>query len=223
MIKNKKTTIALAASAALTAGLTLSPMTASADTNPFASAELSNGYMQLAEGNCGANKDAEAKCGANKKHTLFFSMHAFNCSSVRCNSMPACINKSALPLRLDTEWLPCLATRAPALLATILLMVDMLNVFLPSPPVPTMSIRLGPRSMQRAKSSMIVAAVDTSSTVSPFIRIMARKTAICTSDNSPVIHACMISVISAAVRFFPASRCSKSLVVFIVDKLRQKM
>ena len=67
MIKNKKTTIALAASAALTAGLTLSPMTASADTNPFASAELSNGYMQLAEGNCGANKDAEAKCGANKK------------------------------------------------------------------------------------------------------------------------------------------------------------
>ena len=63
---NKKTTIALAASAALTAGFALSPMTASADTNPFASAELSSGYMQLAEGNCGANKDAEAKCGANK-------------------------------------------------------------------------------------------------------------------------------------------------------------
>jgi uncharacterized low-complexity protein len=68
----KKTTIALAASVALSAGLALSPMIASADTNPFASAELSSGYMQLAEGTCGANKeakDAEAKCGANKEAT----------------------------------------------------------------------------------------------------------------------------------------------------------
>jgi uncharacterized low-complexity protein len=72
-ITTKKTTIALAASAALSAGLALSPMMVSADTNPFASAELSSGYMQLAEGTCGANKeamkDAEAKCGANKEAT----------------------------------------------------------------------------------------------------------------------------------------------------------
>lgn len=61
-ISTNKTTIALAASAALTAGLALSPTIASADTNPFASAELSSGYMQLAEGKCG-----EAKCGADKK------------------------------------------------------------------------------------------------------------------------------------------------------------
>ena len=74
MMNNKKTTIALAASAALSAGLALSPMMASADANPFASAELSSGYMQLAEGNCGGDmkKDAEgkcgeAKCGADKK------------------------------------------------------------------------------------------------------------------------------------------------------------
>tara|TARA_R110001583_G_C5668831_1_gene410487 strand:+ start:6817 stop:7107 length:291 start_codon:yes stop_codon:yes gene_type:complete len=72
-ITTKKTTIALAASVALTAGLALTPMMASAEANPFASAELSNGYMQVAEGNCGANKDAaaektgEAKCGANKE------------------------------------------------------------------------------------------------------------------------------------------------------------
>lgn len=69
-ITTKKTTITLAASAALSAGLMLSPMMASADTNPFASTELSSGYMQLAEGGCGANKEAkkdtEAKCGANK-------------------------------------------------------------------------------------------------------------------------------------------------------------
>jgi uncharacterized low-complexity protein len=61
-ITTNKTTIALAASAVLTAGLALSPTLASADTNPFASAELSSGYMQLAEGKCG-----EAKCGADKK------------------------------------------------------------------------------------------------------------------------------------------------------------
>lgn len=81
-ITTKKTTIALAASAALSAGLALSPMMASADTNPFASAELSSGYMQLAEGTCGANKAAadtekkvegkcgEAKCGAERKAAM---------------------------------------------------------------------------------------------------------------------------------------------------------
>ena len=65
-ITTNKTTIALAASAVLTAGLVLSPTLASADTNPFASAELSSGYMQLAEGKCG-EKMKEAKCGGEKK------------------------------------------------------------------------------------------------------------------------------------------------------------
>lgn len=49
IITTKKSTIALVASAAFSAGLVLSPMIASADTNPFASTELSSGYMQLAE------------------------------------------------------------------------------------------------------------------------------------------------------------------------------
>jgi len=73
-ISTNKTTIALAASAALTAGLALSPMTVSAEANPFASTELSSGYMQLAEGKCGGEvkgeheaKCGEAKCGADKK------------------------------------------------------------------------------------------------------------------------------------------------------------
>ncbi|MBE0439442.1 MAG: low-complexity protein [Gammaproteobacteria bacterium] len=67
-ISTNKTTIALAASAALTAGLALSPMTVSADTNPFASTELSSGYMQLAEAEkANEGKCGEAKCGANKE------------------------------------------------------------------------------------------------------------------------------------------------------------
>ncbi|HAU06207.1 MAG TPA: low-complexity protein [Gammaproteobacteria bacterium] len=72
-----KTIIALAASAALTTGLSLSSV-ANADTNPFAAAELSSGYMQLAghhgaEGKCGEGKCGnhdekakEGKCGEGK-------------------------------------------------------------------------------------------------------------------------------------------------------------
>jgi len=67
-ISTNKTTIALAASAVLTAGIALLPSLASADTNPFAAAELSSGYMQLAEGKCGEMKgDKEAKCGEEMK------------------------------------------------------------------------------------------------------------------------------------------------------------
>ncbi len=65
-----KTASILATSAALSVGLSLAPTLVSAETaNPFASSELSSGYLQLAEGKCGDNmkKDAEAKCGANKK------------------------------------------------------------------------------------------------------------------------------------------------------------
>jgi len=45
-----------------------------ADANPFGMSELSNGYMQLAEGKCGASKTTkkegkcgEGKCGGSKK------------------------------------------------------------------------------------------------------------------------------------------------------------
>jgi len=76
MAMNKKTSIALAASAAMTAGLAFSPL-AAADSNPFQSSELNSGYMQLAkdhgEGKCGeakcgedSKKDKEGKCGEAK-------------------------------------------------------------------------------------------------------------------------------------------------------------
>jgi uncharacterized low-complexity protein len=66
MAINKKTSFALAASAAMTAGLAFSPM-ANADANPFASAELSNGYMQVAEHHGKEGKCGEAKCGGEMK------------------------------------------------------------------------------------------------------------------------------------------------------------
>lgn len=67
MATTKKTSIAIAASAAMTAGLALSPSIASADANPFAAAELPSGYMQLAEHHAEEGKCGEAKCGADKK------------------------------------------------------------------------------------------------------------------------------------------------------------
>jgi uncharacterized low-complexity protein len=81
-ITTNKKTIALAAGVALTAGLALSPALVSAETNPFAAAELSSGYMQLAmhhgeegksgEAKCGEGmkKDKEAKCGEHMKGAL---------------------------------------------------------------------------------------------------------------------------------------------------------
>lgn len=72
MAMNKKSSFALAASAAMTAGLSLSPLAMADTANPFQSSELTHGYMQLAEhheeGKCGedSKKDAEGKCGEAK-------------------------------------------------------------------------------------------------------------------------------------------------------------
>ena len=67
MATSKKTSIALAAGAALTAGMAFSPL-ASADA--FASTELSSGYMQLAEHHAEEGKCGEAKCGGEMKNDM---------------------------------------------------------------------------------------------------------------------------------------------------------
>ena len=57
-MNTKLKTLSLA-TVALSASLALSPAMADADVSPFQTAELSSGYMKVAEGQCG-----EAKCGA---------------------------------------------------------------------------------------------------------------------------------------------------------------
>src|SRR3954451_4794594 len=52
---------------------------------------------------------------------------------------PRAANTSALPLRLDTERLPCLTTGTPAAATTRAVAVLMLNVPEPSPPAPQVS------------------------------------------------------------------------------------
>ena len=60
---------------------------------------------------------------------------------------PSDSSTSAAPLFDDTPRLPCLATLAPAAAATNIEAVEMLKVCDRSPPVPTMSIRLGSLSI----------------------------------------------------------------------------
>jgi uncharacterized low-complexity protein len=59
-----KSSVAIATFAA---GLAMAPSMVSAGNNPFASTELSSGYMQLAEHHAEEGKCGEAKCGAEKK------------------------------------------------------------------------------------------------------------------------------------------------------------
>ena len=71
LMSNKKsiTTLSIAAGAAFVASLAVGNIANAAEgANPFAMNELSGGYMQLAEGKCGGNKDMkkEGKCGEGK-------------------------------------------------------------------------------------------------------------------------------------------------------------
>ena len=52
---------------------------------------------------------------------------------------PSCSNTSAAPHLLDADLFPCFATGTPAADMTIDEVVDILKVFEPSPPVPTIS------------------------------------------------------------------------------------
>jgi hypothetical protein len=77
---------------------------------------------------------------------------------------------SALPELEDTLRLPCLATLAPAAAQTNIAAVEMLKVFAPSPPVPTMSTKwlLSGTSTLAENSRITLAAAAISPMVSFF-------------------------------------------------------
>ena len=60
--KSKLTPVAAVLGTTFAISLATSPV-ANAAENPFQVNELSSGYMQLAEGNCGEGKCGEGKCG----------------------------------------------------------------------------------------------------------------------------------------------------------------
>ena len=61
-------------------------------------------------------------------------------SGVRSYLTPSSLSTSELPLALDTPLLPCFATNTPPAASTKAAVVEMLKVFLVSPPVPQLHI-----------------------------------------------------------------------------------
>ena len=79
------------------------------------------------------------KLGANKKHKFIFFKHSIIFFSSRFIFIPNSESTSADPVKEDTALFPCFATQTPLAAVTIAQIVDMLNVLVPSPPVPHVS------------------------------------------------------------------------------------
>ncbi len=82
---------------------------------------------------------------------------------------PSASSTSAEPQCELAARFPCLATSTPAPATTIALTVEMLNVPLRSPPVPTTSTAGAGACTGFANPSMVRARPSTSSAVSPFV------------------------------------------------------
>ncbi len=114
---------------------------------------------------------APCSLGAKRKPIPICCRHSSTPSGETSIRTPSASRTSALPQRLETARLPCLATVKPAAATTKAVVVEILNVFCPSPPVPQVSTMTEDRaSMRVAFCLMTRAAPVTSSTVSPFIR-----------------------------------------------------
>ena len=81
--------------------------------------------------------------GAKRKVMPTSARHASALSGLSSIATPSACRRSALPQRLDMARLPCLATGTPAPATTNAAVVEILNVWEPSPPVPHVSIILG--------------------------------------------------------------------------------
>src|SRR5690606_35096690 len=112
------------------------------------------------------------EAGAYMKPMPVRAMDSATASGASSIAAPSASYASALPEVEDTLRPPCLATRPPAAAITKLDAVEMLKVWAPSPPVPTMSTRCvrSATSTLRASSRIARAAPVISPTVSFFTR-----------------------------------------------------
>ena len=114
---------------------------------------------------------------------------------------PSASNTSALPERLETDRLPCFATRTPAAATTSAAHDEMLNVPDRSPPVPHVSNTC---SCLRASGTACCRIVRASPTISagrsPFITSAIRNPASCASGTCPAMTWSMKPAASSVVR-----------------------
>ncbi len=125
--------------------------------------------------------------GANMKPTPVSAMHCAMASGLRLMFTPSDSITSALPLLLETLRPPCLLTLAPAAAATNMAQVEILKVWAPSPPVPTMSTRcVRSATCTLVENSRITWAA---AVISPMVSFLTRRpvmsAAISTGDISP--------------------------------------
>ena len=114
---------------------------------------------------------------------------------------PSASRQSAVPHLLDAARFPCFATGIFVDDTIIDAMVEMLIVFAPSPPVPTISNTSISFKNFSQWLLMTFAADVISLIVSPFIVIAVRKDAFCASVASPVMISSITCSIISVVRF----------------------
>ena len=156
--------------------------------------------------------------GANIKPIPVCSMHCATCSEVRFRLPPSASIASAEPDLLDTLRLPCFATRPPAAAMTNKQVVEILNVDVPSPPVPTISSRCMSADICTLleKSRITSAAATSSAMASPLERSAMRVAAAETGDALPLIICVTKSRMMGAGRSLPDKRVSMIWWVFIM-------
>src|SRR5262245_35865793 len=141
------------------------------------------------------------------------STHSFGASTFT----PKAPKTSALPDWLDTERLPCLATRTPAPATTKAQVVEILKVPFWSPPVPQVSRTVLDWTLTRRAFSRIThAAPVISSTVSPFILSAVRKDATCKGVASPVMISFITVMVSSSERLTLLTSFSIASRIFIL-------
>jgi len=113
---------------------------------------------------------------------------------------PSASSTSADPQWLEAARFPCLATTAPAAAVTIAATVEMLNVPLRSPPVPTTSTVGAGDATGVANDSIVRARPSTSSAVSPLVRSAMRNPPIWPAEASPAMIRRITSAASSVLR-----------------------
>ena len=128
---------------------------------------------------------------------------------------PRASRQSAVPHLLEAALFPCFATGTPVDDTTMEASVEILKVFEPSPPVPTIS-KTSTSFKNLSQCSLITLAADViSSIVSPFMLMAVRKAAFCASVASPSIISFITAVIISSSRsLLAATFAIASLIMF---------
>ena len=104
----------------------------------------------------------------------------------RPGTTPSASRKSEAPDFEDTARFPCFTTRAPAAAAMIAAVVEILIVWAPSPPVPTVSTARSLIEIGAACAYMTSTRAPTSSEVSPLALSARRKFLTFSISDSPL-------------------------------------